>query len=173
MDTRSTAHEDKMQITLAASTQEDLVEAQSLIHQYVDEMIKFVGETSLSDEQRTAAVAHIVAYWEKADHYPFLIYCDNELAGFSLVRLFPADKQRFDMGEFFVKDKFKGKGIGREAFNLTLAKFPGPWLVRVLTGNTPAFAFWKKIIADKTREQFKLTLEPDPNTQKHFFRFTV
>lgn len=165
--------EAKMQITLASSTPEDLVEAERLIHLYIDEMIKFVGDATLSEEQRTAVVEHIVAYWEKEDHYPFLINCDNELAGFSLVRLFPADKQRFDMGEFFVTDKFKGKGIGREAFNLTLAKFPGPWLVRVLTGNTPAFAFWKKIIAEKTQDQFKLTLEPDPGTQKHFFRFTV
>lgn len=162
-----------MQVTLEQASREDRIAADGLIHNYIDTMAQYINDGPFSDEQQADAVALMNAYWEKEDHYPYLIFCDNELAGFSLVRRYPADKQLFDMGQFFVANKFKRSGVGREALRLTLAKFPGDWIVRILVDNVPAFGFWKKVIAEATQDNFNLSLELDKSLQMHFFRFTV
>ena len=64
--------------------------------------------------------------------------CDGEIAGFSLLRRYPLDKSSFDIGQFFVLSKFKNKGVGRKAFELSVSGFPGKWVVRVLQENVPS-----------------------------------
>lgn len=94
------------------------------------------------------SVVQLSTYWKEPDHYPFLIKVDDEIAGFSLIREFPFKKGHYDVGQFFVLRKYKGLGIGRIAFNLSVRKFPGKWITRVLPTNDGAFKFWKKVISD-------------------------
>ncbi|CED71388.1 putative uncharacterized protein [Aliivibrio wodanis] len=49
-------------------------------------------------------------YWERVDHAPYFIYVDNELAGFVLARKYPSNRLIYDIEQFFVLRKFKGKG---------------------------------------------------------------
>lgn len=94
-------------------------------------------------------------YWKEDNHYPFFILVDNEIAGFSLIRKWPEENNIMDMGQFFILRKFNGKGIGKEAFKESVSMFPGKWLTRVLTNNTGALTFWKKVIGEITNNNFK------------------
>jgi len=162
-----------MKIMLALSGEDERGKAADLVHAYVCEMLTFVGVDNPSAEQVATGIALVNAYWKTADHYPFLIYCDNELVGFSLVRRYPADTSLYDMGQFFISDSYKGKGIGREAFYQTLARFPGAWLIRVLPENLSALQFWKKVIAEATQGEYRILMELDKDLEVHFIRFSV
>lgn len=94
-------------------------------------------------------------YWEAQDNFPFLLRYDQELAGFVIV-----DKKGsepgidFNMAQFFILRKFKGKGLGREAAYHCFNKFRGIWEVMVLPGNEGAYRFWRAIIKAYTKDKF-------------------
>ncbi|MFZ7132423.1 MAG: GNAT family N-acetyltransferase [Eubacteriales bacterium] len=90
----------------------------------------------------------INTYWSDSDHYPYLIMVDNEIAGFTLLRKFPFNKEYYDVGQFFVLRKFKNLGVGREAFRLSVTTHPGKWITRVLPNNDGAYRFWAKVISE-------------------------
>lgn len=94
------------------------------------------------------SILNLNTYWTKSNHYPFLIKVDDEVAGFSLLREFPFLEGYYDVGQFFILRKYKGQGIGREAFELSVKKFPGKWITRVLPNNGGAFKFWEKVISE-------------------------
>jgi len=112
-------------------------------------------------------------YWRKKDHYPFFIEVDSELAGFSLIRNYPQDQSLCDMGQFFVLGKFKGRGIGKEAFRQSVVKFPGPWLTRVLPENSGARNFWLKVISEFTHGEFEVTRDSYHGTMMDFIRYRI
>ena len=113
------------------------------------------------------------AYWNTHDHYPFLIMCNAEVAGFSLLRKYPSDKSIFDIGQFFILRKFMGQGIGRKAFELSVSKFPGQWMTRVLIENTKALGFWKSVIAQATNNNYDVNSELYSDKEMYFFRYSI
>lgn len=160
-----------MLVVLSRASAEDIPRVASLLNDYIHEMSAFMDGGVLSTEQQAAAYAMLTAYWKLDDHHPFLINYNGELVGLSFVRRYPGNKKLYDMGQFFVIDKVKRQGVGREAFRQTLANFPGEWLTRVLVSNERAFTFWKRVIAEVTRNDFLLTVESEQNTPLHFIRF--
>lgn len=52
------------------------------------------------------------AYWNDPNREPFIIRVDGELAGFALVIKGTSDEPH-QIGEFFVIQKFVGKGVGK------------------------------------------------------------
>lgn len=52
------------------------------------------------------------AYWNDPNREPFIIRVDGELAGFALVIKGVSDEPH-QIGEFFVIQKFVGKGVGK------------------------------------------------------------
>ncbi|MCO5217666.1 MAG: GNAT family N-acetyltransferase [Thermomicrobiales bacterium] len=88
-------------------------------------------------------------YWlYPGTRFPFLIYAEGSLAGFVLVsresRL--EDEQAMNIAEFYVLPEERQKGLGFEAAQQILRRFPGRWEVAVLATNTTAIAFWTKVI---------------------------
>lgn len=147
--------------------------ATNLFQYYVYEMSGFLrlapsGKGVFYFDQST-----LDQYWLRDDHYPFFIYCDNEIAGFSLIRKYPADKSLYDMGQFFVLKIFKNKGVGRKAVELSVSKFPGAWLTRVLIKNTNALSFWLSVISKITDNNFTQTKEKDKGLEMHFIRYRI
>ena len=110
-------------------------------------------------------------YWTKPDHHPFLIFFESELAGFVLIRKYPNDESRYDIGQFFVLRRFKRQGIGAATFNAILDRFPGKWLTRVLTNNAAAQQFWQAVIAKRTEHQFTVTTEYYFDKPMQFIRY--
>ncbi len=88
-------------------------------------------------------------YWDDPNREPFLLRVDGELAGFALVKKGVAGDPH-QMGEFFVIEKFGGKGIGTMVATQIFDMFPGNWLIHEMWNNYRAQAFWRRVINDYT-----------------------
>lgn len=60
-----------------------------------------------------------------------------------------------DMREFFVLRKYRRLGVGRDTATTLLARFPGPWEIRVLEQNVAALSFWRAVVASAARGSFQ------------------
>jgi len=86
-------------------------------------------------------------YFEEPSRHPFLIKIDGELAGFALIsKVGSLPEVDWSMGEFFIVSKFQGKGIGCRIAVTLFDQFPGTWEVMQIPENTPAVAFWEKVV---------------------------
>ena len=63
-----------------------------------------------------------------------------------------SDPRVLDVAEFFVVRKYRRSSIGGRAAALLWEARPGKWTVRVSEGNRAAVAFWRRTIADFSRE---------------------
>ncbi len=98
------------------------------------------------------------AHWEDGGRHPLLLRVDGRLAGFALVsagsRLTGAPGV-FDMAEFFVMRRFRGKGVGRAAASAAFDRFRGRWEIRQHDENAAATAFWRRTIDRYTRGNYR------------------
>ena len=162
-----------MNITLAPADPEygkDIIS--NLWQYYLYDMSEFMGwgpsDHGLYEDD---PYYFIDEYWEDDKHHAYLIMCDGELAGFSLLRPYADEPERFDVGQFYILRKFKGHGVGREAFFKSLSCYKGKWLTRVLEKNTNAMEFWKRVIGESSNNNFELTLETYGKNDMYFFRY--
>ena len=138
----------KQKVELIQVKTEDREKVKGLFQYYLYEMSDFL---SLSPSERGLFEypEHVLeSYWNCDDHYPFLIHCNGEIAGFSLLRKYPPDKTWYDIGQFFVLKKFNGQGVGKKAFELSVSMFPGQWITRVLIENNRALSFWTSVVGN-------------------------
>ncbi len=88
-------------------------------------------------------------YWEKPEHWPFLIEVDDRTAGFALLNtrshLTGGHIER-NMAEFFVARKHRRRGVALEAVYQVLRQHPGQWEVAIAERNIAAKMFWPKAI---------------------------
>ena len=83
-------------------------------------------------------------------------FADNALAGFVLVNeYYYISKGAKTIAEFFVLKKYRRQGIGEEAAKQVFNLFPGRWEIGELRGNKNAQSFWRKIIGDYTKGNYK------------------
>ncbi|WP_321969340.1 GNAT family N-acetyltransferase [Photobacterium angustum] len=80
---------------------------------YVYDMSEFMGWSPNAEGVYAFKAESLNSYWSNADHTPYFIYADQELAGFVLVRKYPTNQNVFDIEQFFVLRKFKGQGVGK------------------------------------------------------------
>ncbi|MGF1908301.1 GNAT family N-acetyltransferase [Vibrio kasasachensis] len=143
----------------------------NLFPYYVYDMSEFMGWDPDADGCYTFKVESLDPYWQAHDHTPYFIYWRDQLAGFVLVRKYPTKQAIFDVEQFFVLRKFKGKGVGRNAFLQVVDRHPGCWQVRVLKENSGALAFWQSAVSDIVGDDFKIELDNDVDLEMHFIRF--
>ncbi|MEO8316789.1 MAG: GNAT family N-acetyltransferase [Bradyrhizobium sp.] len=86
--------------------------------------------------------------------FPFLLRIDGHPAGFALLKRIMDTPATFDMGEFFIARQYRRLGFGKSVATTLFDCFAGAWEVREMPMNTPAQAFWRKIIADYTAGSF-------------------
>ena len=106
----------------------------------------------------------------------YVIRVDDEVAGFVLVRPYPGEPKRMEIGDFFVARKFKGRGVGKVSAFQAFDAHPGKWTIRVLDENRGARVFWGKILEEYTQGSCALTAEKfsDPHSgtwDMQFYRF--
>ena len=91
----------------------------------------------------------------RADAWPHVFRVDGRYAGFALVdtraRLPGGD---FWMEQFFVLRKYRRLGVGARAACCVFDHHPGRWQVGQMPANTPAQAFWRRVIAQHTGGAF-------------------
>jgi predicted acetyltransferase len=107
-------------------------------------------------------------YFKDPNRHPFLIYVDEEIAGFALVnKIGSHEKVDWNMAEFFIHAKFQGKNIGSYIAKKLFNQFPGIWEVCAIPENTKANVFWEHVIEEFTKGKFekqqKTILEPKPH----------
>ena len=113
-------------------------------------------------------------YWQTDTAYPFLIRYKTEIAGFVIVDKKGSDEEvDFNMAQFFIIRKFKGKGIGKFVAYHCFDRFKGVWEVMIIPGNDGAYQFWKSIITKYTHANFTESTRyiKHFNNEKIVFRF--
>jgi predicted acetyltransferase len=96
-------------------------------------------------------------YWGEGN-FPYIIYVDNELAGFALISSSQSDNRTvYEMGEFFVLRKFRKLGVAKYVVLKLLDLYKGDWEVAQLASNQPAISFWHKLLTLHTQGKFELS----------------
>ncbi|MEM8690934.1 MAG: GNAT family N-acetyltransferase [Pseudomonadota bacterium] len=96
-------------------------------------------------------------YWDDPDGHPLLILQGRARAGFALVH---KDRARFELAEFAILPPMRRHGLGAEAVDLALQRFPGPWVIGVASRSGSAAPFWAKILK---RNPFVQGLQEGPS----------
>ncbi len=95
-------------------------------------------------------------YWTPG-HWPYLARVDGQLAGFALVD----DRIEHRRGpgrmvvEFFVLRSHRRQGIGRTMARAMFDAYRGYWEVAEIKANTPAQAFWRRVIDEYTAGRYR------------------
>jgi len=104
--------------------------------------------------------AELLARWFRDDRsHPLLLLDGGRAAGFALVSrpLVASDAKgavEFRMAEFFVRNAFRRRGIGRAAATLIFSRFAGRWEITEATSNSHAVIFWRQIVMSYTRGRY-------------------
>lgn len=95
---------------------------------------------------------------ENMTRLPYLIKLDDKIAGFIIIdkTILLNEKQGFDVGEFFILQKYQKLGIGSKVATSLFNHHKGFWQVRVLNTNTKGRNFWNKYIPQYTKNNFKV-----------------
>lgn len=93
-------------------------------------------------------------YWDNPNREPFILRVDGELAGFVLVIKGTVNEPN-QIGEFFVMEKFGGKGIGKAVAKRIFDMFPGNWLIHEMWNNYKAQAFWRSVVNSYTNGKYQ------------------
>ena len=83
-------------------------------------------------------------YWIERTRWPYWAMSSGERAGFAMVHVDP-EFGGMRMGEFYIRPEFRRAGIGHAFANTLLARHPGSWRIRQISGNTAAVAFWRRV----------------------------
>ncbi len=143
----------KVSVTRAVPSQAPVI--QNLMQLYTHDFSEFWGGTSRGDPnaQGLFDAYPLDAYWSLANWSAMLIWCDQVLAGFSLVNdqthsRLPANR---NMAEFFILRKHRGRGGSRIAAEVIFSLHPGLWEVAVTRRNARAQQFWRKTIRQSAK----------------------
>jgi predicted acetyltransferase len=97
-------------------------------------------------------------YWVEPERSPFLVRINGHLAGFVLVARYnylTGLKDGWVIAEFFILRKYRHKGVGEYIARTIFDQFTGNWQVAQITENIAATAFWRKVIARYTLDNFQ------------------
>ncbi len=142
----------------------------NLMQDYLSELSLYEDETAIFKKDNNGLYEmskYTKLYWKEDNRYPYILKCNNEIAGFALVRF--NENNYHEIGEFFVIDKYRRLKAGKYmAFNI-FNKYHGKWEIRTLLKNNRAQEFWRKIIKEYTNNNFEEKLIR--NNTRHAFYF--
>ena len=128
----------------------------NLMQLYTYELSFFEDETAtftMLDSGLYVMNKYIERYWQEENRHPYILKCDNELAGFVLQRL--NENNMNEIAEFFVLNKYRRKGIGTFAAKKLFELYNGKWEIRTLIKNERAQKFWRSTIKKYTNNNFQ------------------
>lgn len=97
-------------------------------------------------------------WWQKPGGlFAYLIRADELPAGFAMVALPPHATPGVDfrLNDFFVLNRLRGLGVGRQAAIQVFDRFQGVWELGWVPGNTVAALFWRSVVSHYTRGRFE------------------
>ena len=88
--------------------------------------------------------------WEKTD------VNDKGLYGYEYLDCYFEEKTDFCLSEFFIMNKYRRKGYGKEAVFQVLNMHHGKWQLKRHPHNIGSVHFWNNVIAEYTKGNFRL-----------------
>ncbi|MEH7083662.1 GNAT family N-acetyltransferase [Neobacillus drentensis] len=135
-------------INLVKVLKEDENILHNLMQFYIYEFTKFLPEITLEDNGLYRPY-DLTEFWISPNHHPFFIKQDDELIGFALVES-GIEEEPNSILEFFIIQKYAGRGFGKIAAKQLFTIFPGKWQITQIEKNYPAQAFWRNTISKFT-----------------------
>ena len=113
------------------------------------------------DEEGTYPYRYFNHYFTEATRKAFLIYHEEQLAGFVMLNQYSnlAVKIDWSVAEFCIFPAFRKKHCGGETMRQLFAAYPGLWEIKFSEANTVAKSFWTKIAAEYMPEVHPLNDE--------------
>ncbi len=137
-----------------------------LLERLMRSYLKYFAGLAGEDLDRNAIFEYkyIDFYWTDASRHPFLIVVDDQIAGFALVNTHTYlcnEGEARTIAEFFIVEKYRGKGIGKAAAFSLFDRFPGKWEIRQTSANVAGQRFWRRVIGEYTAGNFTETMLDD------------
>lgn len=143
-----------MNVQLRIPSRSDRTLVRRLMELYQYDFSEFDGQDL--DEHGTFGYGDLDYFWFEPTHAVFLVTVDEKLAGFVLIdnEVVVSGNER-SVCEFFIMRKYRRQGIGKQVAVEVFRRLPAKWEVRVIEQNAPAQAFWRRVIAEVTQDQFQ------------------
>lgn len=128
----------------------------NLMQLYTYELSFFEDETTnftMLDSGLYVINKYVEKYWKEESRHPFMLKCNNELAGFVLQRF--NEQNMNEIAEFFVINKYRKIGAGTFMANKMFDLYKGKWEIRTLIKNEKAQNFWRNTIKKYTNNHFE------------------
>ena len=132
----------EVDIREARSSDRDIIAG--LLETYLQELAQYADFTI--DATVTLRYPYLDPYFTEAGRHPFLIWRDDQIAGFVLVRDPASTGARWQVAEFYITPEHRRMGIGRRAITSLWRRFPGAWELQVHARNATAHRFWTACI---------------------------
>lgn len=109
------------------------------------------------DEHGEYPYIDVQRYLTEKGHRAYLARVNGKLGGFVLVRDRPEQRERPGryLAEFFIMRPYRRLGVGRALAFQTFDTYRGYWELAIVGPNTPAQAFWHKVVDEYTRGRFE------------------
>ncbi len=110
---------------------------------------------------------YLDCYFEEERRFPYFIKVDGKLAGFILISDYPEvteENTDYCLSEFFIMNKYRRKGYGKEAVFKVLDMHRGKWQLKRHPHNIASVHFWNKVINEYTKGNYRL-VEKYPNKE--------
>lgn len=110
---------------------------------------------------------YLDCYFEEERRFPYFIKVDGKLAGFILISDYPEvteENTDYCLSEFFIMNKYRRKGYGKEAVFKILDMHRGKWQLKRHPHNIASVHFWNKVINEYTKGNYRL-VEKYPNKE--------
>jgi len=131
---------------------------QNLFELYEHDFSEMTGD-DVGPDGRFARADFWDGVWQRPGAHHFLLKVDGRWAGFAWLvtglSYVTPDADCVWMDEFFILRKFRRLGWGERLATHLFDRFPGVWEVGEIPANTPAQAFWRRIIGRYTGGDFR------------------
>lgn len=97
-------------------------------------------------------------YWADLDRQVYLCRIAGDIVGFAMVNKFGISAHLDQsMAEFFILNKYRGKGIGRRFACSVFDMYPGIWEVLAYRENVGAVSFWSNVLNGYVRGDLEVS----------------
>ena len=143
-------------VKIVETTKRNKQKFEKFLDQYLSELNTH-REVSVGATDSTT-YPYLDSYWKEEGRHAYLLYCNNELVGFSLIRdTRSTESLSSQVAEFYVIPEKRGLGIGKHVVLEIFNMFPGHWELQVHSNNKAAICFWEKCISLKTKYEPNIT----------------
>ena len=146
----------------------------NLMQIYTKELSLYQDETTnfkILDNGLYEISKYFDLYFKEDNRHPYILKCNDDVAGFALVRF--NEDNHYEIGEFFVLDKYRKLGSGTYMAKEIFSKYHGDWEIRVLLKNKIAQEFWRKVVTDVSNGNYIEKLIRNNSRLGFFFNSTT